>query len=262
MDIKFNDKVVLVTGGSEGIGEATSIAFGKHGAKVGVLGRDREKVRSVVNQIKHEGGEACGLVADVGKVRSIQQAIEKLFATYGRLDIVFANAGMNGVWAPIEELKPTEWEETITTNLTGTFLTLKYAVPYLKKSKGSVVINASVNGTRMFSNTGASAYASTKAAQVAFAKMLALELAPSKVRVNVICPGAIDTSINEKTTHRHIEKIAPKVEFPKGTVPLTKGEPGTSQQVADLVLFLSSEYASHISGTEVWIDGAQSLLQG
>lgn len=262
MEIKFNDKVVLVTGGSDGIGEATAIAFGKCGARVGVLGRDRERVREVVAKIKEDGGEATPLIADVGKPVDIQHAVEKLFSTYGRIDAVFANAGTNGVWSPVEEITPTEWEDTLTTNLTGTFLTIKYAVPYLKKAGGCIVINASVNGTRMFSNAGASAYATTKAGQVALAKMLALELAPSKIRVNVICPGAIDTDITDKTVKRHLEKIKSDVDYGKSEIPLTKGQPGKASQVADLVLFLCSEFASHITGTEVWIDGAQSLLVG
>ena len=106
------------------------------------------------------------------------------------LDIVFANAGINGVWAPIDELQPEEWDRTINTNLRGTYLTLHYAVPHLKRAGGgSIVITASINGTRTFTSAGATAYSSTKAAQVAMAQMLALELGQHRIRVNVICPG-------------------------------------------------------------------------
>ena len=114
----------------------------------------------------------------------------------------------------------------------------------------------------MFSNTGATAYACSKAGQVAFAKMVALELAEHKVRVNVICPGAIETNIDENTEKVELEKVKAPVEFPEGKVPLTGGRPGTAEQVARLVLFLASDESGHITGTEVWIDGAQSLLQG
>ena len=163
----------------------------------------------------------------------------------------------------MEELTPEEWNKTININLTGTFLTVKYAVPYLKKQPGSsVIITSSVNGTRVFSNTGATAYSCTKAAQVAFTKMVALELAEHRVRVNVICPGAIDTSIDENTERRNLEEIKEPVEFPEGKVPLTDGKPGTSEQVAQLVLFLASDASSHITGTEMWIDGGESLLKG
>jgi NAD(P)-dependent dehydrogenase (short-subunit alcohol dehydrogenase family) len=125
-----------------------------------------------------------------------------------------------------------------------------------------VIITSSVNGTRMFSNTGATAYACSKAAQVAFAKMVAVELGPHNVRVNVICPGAIETSIDENTEQRDLEHVMIPVEFPEGKIPLTHGTPGTAEQCAQLVLFLASDASSHVSGTEVWIDGAQSLLQG
>jgi NAD(P)-dependent dehydrogenase (short-subunit alcohol dehydrogenase family) len=192
----------------------------------------------------------------------MEAAIGTIAERWGRLDIVFANAGINGVWAPIEELTADEWDATMAVNLRGTFLTVKYATPLLKRRGGSVIITSSVNGTRMFSNTGATAYACTKAAQVAFAKMLALELAPQQVRVNVICPGAIETSIDENTQKRDLAAVKTPVSFPEGTVPLTHGAPGRAEQVAQLVLFLASGASSHISGSEVWIDGAQSLLQG
>ena len=141
-------------------------------------------------------------------------------------------------------------------------MTVKYAVPYLKRQGGSVIITSSVNGTRVFSNTGATAYSCTKAAQVAFAKMVALELAKHRIRVNVICPGAIETDISENTEQRNLEQIREPVDFPEGKIPLTDGKSGTSEQVAQLVLFLASDASSHISGTEIWIDGTESLLKG
>jgi NAD(P)-dependent dehydrogenase (short-subunit alcohol dehydrogenase family) len=192
----------------------------------------------------------------------MQQAIQQVINQWGRLDIVFANAGINGVWAPLEELEPEEWDKTININLKGTYLTVKYAVPYLKKQGGSVIITSSVNGTRIFSNTGATAYSCTKAAQVAFAKMVALELAKDRIRVNVICPGAIETNIDENTQQRDLDKVREPVSYPQGSIPLTDGKPGSSEQVAQLVLFLASDTSSHITGTEIWIDGAESLLMG
>ncbi|MBZ0310611.1 MAG: SDR family oxidoreductase, partial [Anaerolineae bacterium] len=218
--------------------------------------------QQVVQQIQQAGGEAKALVADISKPEEMQRAVDSLISQWGRLDIVFANAGINGLWAPIEEISPEEWQKTININLNGTFYTVKYATPYLKKQGGAVVITSSVNGTRMFSNTGASAYASTKAAQVAFAKMIALELAKHRVRVNVICPGWIESNIDENTQKKELEEAREPVEFPEGAVPLTDGKPGKAEDVAELVLFLTSDASKHITGTEVWIDGAQSLLQG
>lgn len=255
-------KVALITGAGSGIGKAAALLLAKEGAKIAALGRTEDELQQTVAQISNEGGEAMPVVADVSRADQMQQAIEQVVGRWNTIDIVFANAGINGVWAPLEELKPEEWDTTINVNLRGTFLTVKYAVPYLKRQGGSVIITSSVNGTRIFSNTGATAYSCTKAAQVAFAKMVALELAPHKVRVNVICPGAIETNIDESTEQRDLEHVRLKVKIEDEGMPLTGGEPGTAEDVAQLVLFLASDAAKHITGTEIWIDGAESLIRG
>lgn len=260
--MQLTGKVAFITGAGSGIGEAAALLLAKEGAKIAALDHKQENSEKIVEKIQQAGGVAIPIAADISQPDLMQQAIQKTIAQFGYIDIVFANAGINGVWAPIEELAPEEWNKTINTNLTGTFLTIKYAVPYLKRQGGSVIITSSVNGTRVFSNTGATAYSCTKAAQVALAKMLALELADHRVRVNVICPGAIATNIDQNTEQRDLETVKEPVEFPEGRIPLTDGEPGKALQVAQLVLFLASDAASHISGTEVWIDGAESLLQG
>ena len=260
--MQLKDRIALVTGAGSGIGKASALLMAKEGAKVGILTLKPEEAEETLNEIKSMGGDALALVADVSKPDEIQGAIETLTHHYGRLDIVFANAGINGVWAPIEELAPEEWDKTLSTNLKGTFLTIKYAVPALKKQGGVVLVTSSVNGTRIFSNTGATAYSSSKAGQVAMMKMLALELAPAKIRVNAICPGAIETNIGDSTEKRDLEHIKIPVEFPEGAIPLTHGKPGTAEQVAKLAVFLASDAANHISGVEIWIDGAESLLMG
>ena len=260
--MQLTDRVAIVTGAGSGIGRAAALLLAGEGAKVGALDTDGEDLKKVVAEIERSGGAALPLVADVSSPEQVRAAVERVAGEWGRLDIVFANAGVNGVWAPLEELEPEEWDKTLSVNLKGTYLTVKYAAPYLKKRGGSVVITSSVNGTRMFSNTGATAYACSKAGQVALARMVALELAEHRVRVNVICPGAIETNIDENTERRDLEEVSAPVEFPEGKVPLTRGRPGSAEQVARLVLFLASDASSHISGTEVFIDGAQSLLQG
>ena len=261
--MEFEGKVALVTGGSSGIGRATALRLAQDGCAVGVLARSRDGAEEVAAVIRDRGGRATALVADVAVEDDVKAAVADLVRDQGRLDLVFANAGINGVWAPIDEIAPAEWDRTIATNLRGTFLTLHYAVPHLKRmGGGSVVITASVNGTRIFSNAGATAYSCTKAAQVAMAKMLALELAKFRIRVNVVCPGAIDTEIEGSTTHRDSAVAAEPVDYPAGKIPLTDGEPGTADEVAELVAFLLSDRARHVTGTPVWIDGAESLLVG
>lgn len=258
----MNDRVAFITGGGSGIGAATAKLLAQRGAKVIISGRTKEELDAVVAEIKDEGGEALAVTADISEVDDVKNAYAQIIEKYGRLDIVFANAGVNGTWAPIDELEPDEFRKTVDINLNGTFFTIKYAVPHLREHGGSVVVTSSVNGTRNFVNSGATAYSSTKAAQVAMTKMLALELAKDRIRVNVICPGMIDTQIDENTSRENLERASEPVEYPAGKIPLTDGEPGSSAQVAQLVAFLASDASSHITGTEVWIDGGQSLLQG
>jgi len=261
--MSFAGKVALVTGAGSGIGKATAMRLAGEGCAVGVLTHSPDDAAEMAKAIGDAGGRALALTADVADDDAMKAAIDDLVREFGRLDFLFANAGINGVWAPIDEITPAEWDKTIATNLRGTFLTLHHGVPHLKQAGGgAVVITASVNGTRIFSNAGATAYSCTKAAQVAMAKMQALELAKHRIRVNVVCPGAITTNIENSTEKRDSDEAGEPVDFPEGKIPLTDGEPGTADEVADLVVFLLSDRARHITGTPVWIDGAESLLMG
>lgn len=255
-------KVAFITGAGSGIGRAAAELIARDGAKVALVSRDPDELRAVEEAIRRQGGEAISCGCDVSVESDVEGAVRATVEKWGRLDLVFANAGINGTWAPIDKITIDEWDQVMAVNLRGTFLTARYTVPHLKKQGGSIVITSSVNGTRMFSNVGASAYATTKAGQVAFAKMLALELGGDKVRVNVICPGWIKTNIDQNTDKSKLDDDQKLAEYPEGVVPLTKGGPGSPEQVAELVKFLFSDASSHISGTEIWIDGAQSLLQG
>lgn len=255
-------KVALITGAGSGIGKATAVLLAKQGVRVAVLSHTAVEIEQTASEIQRGGGEAFSLVADTGHDDQMRQAVKQIIDRWQRLDIVFANAGINGTWAPLEELSIDDWNRTINSNLTGTFLTIKYAAPHLKRRGGSIVVTSSINGTRVFSNTGATAYSTSKAGQVAMTKMLAVELAPHNIRVNVICPGKTETEIQENTQPENLEKVKFPVQYPKGNIPLGDGKPATAEQTAELVQFLVSDAASHITGTEVWIDGGSSLIQG
>jgi NAD(P)-dependent dehydrogenase (short-subunit alcohol dehydrogenase family) len=258
---QLEGKVAVITGASSGIGKAAAIKLAEEGARIALVDIKEENARKVKEQVEEKGSSAIILECDISKPEEVEETYKKAAETFGKVDIVFANAGINGVISPIEDLSPEDWDNTITTNLKGTFLTVKYAIPYLKKNGGSVIITSSINGNRIYKNFGFSAYSTSKIGQTGFGKMAALELAQYKIRVNIICPGAIDTNIDKNTfpEEENLEKIKIPVEYPEGNQPLENGS-GKPEQVADLVFFLSSDLSSHITGTEVYIDGAESLL--
>ncbi|WP_117193206.1 SDR family oxidoreductase [Rhizobium terrae] len=258
---EFKSQVALVTGAGSGIGKAAALKLAAEGVRVGVLGHTRSEVDKTAREIENAGGKALVLEADVSNATQMQNAVDRLAGEFGRLDVVVANAGINGVWAPIDDLKPDEFDRTIAVNLRGTYLTFHAAVPHLKKNGGSIVVVSSINGNRTFTTPGATAYVATKAAQVAIVQQLALELGRHGIRVNAVCPGAIDTSINDNTTVRGKRETAVPVKFPEGDIPITGGKAGTSEDVADVILFLASDRSRHITGTPIFVDGGQGLLR-
>ena len=258
----FTGKVAFITGAGSGIGKATAVLLAQQGARVAALSDTTEEIQQTVNEIQRNGKEGMAVTADIGQEDQVQRAVQQVIDRWKRIDIVFANAGINGAWAPIDELPLQDWSNTINTNLTGNFLTIKHTVPHLKKQGGSIIITSSVNGTRVFSNTGATAYAVTKAGLDVMTKMLAVELGPHNIRVNVVCPGQTETEIQDNTFQKDLDHIKFPVQYPKGRIPLDGGKPATAADVAQVVMFLASDAASQITGTEVWIDGGSSLVTG
>lgn len=260
--MQFRDTVALVTGAGSGIGKATAVLLAKEGSFVGLLGRSEDELIETLDEIRSGGGDGMVLKADISDMEDMRIATDQLFRVHGRLDIVVANAGVNGVWAPIDDLQPYEWDRTIAINLRGTYLTLHHTVPKLKQGGGgAIVVVSSINGTRTFTSPGATAYSATKAGQLAMVQQLALELGPHNIRINAVCPGKIDTEISDNTSQRGKEETEIPVIWPEGDIPLGQGEPGTAEEVAEVIAFLASAGARHVTGSPIWIDGGQSLLR-
>ncbi len=257
----LDGKVALVTGAASGIGQGTALRFAEEGASVCLADVQDDDGEATRKQIEAKGGKAIYIHTDVSDPAQVEAAVKKAVDTFGKLDVVFANAGINGVWSPIEELQPDEWDKTLDINLKGTYLTVHYAIPHLKAAGGgSIIITSSVNGNRTFSTAGASAYSSSKAGQVAFMKMAALELGRYNIRVNAVCPGAIHTHIDERTFKRDTEEVEVKVEMPEGQ-PFLNGGQGEPADVANTCVFLASSLAHHVSGVDIYVDGGASLLR-
>jgi NAD(P)-dependent dehydrogenase (short-subunit alcohol dehydrogenase family) len=259
--LRLDGKVALVTGGGSGIGEGAARAFAQAGAAVAVVDLRPEPAEAVAQAIRAEGGRAMAVRADVSQEDQIAAAVVQTVREFGGLHVVFANAGINGMQTPIEEMTLDEWHQTIETNLTGTFLTVKHAIPPLRQAGGgSIIITASVNGNTIWSLPGYSAYSTSKAGQSAFAKMAAGELARWGIRVNSILPGGVATNIRERTYRRNLEAVTYEVQLPRPFPPLT-GRPATPAEIAELVLFLASDASRYVTGGAFLIDGGASLLR-
>jgi NAD(P)-dependent dehydrogenase (short-subunit alcohol dehydrogenase family) len=254
--MQLANKVALITGAGSGIGHATAILFAAQGAKIVAIDVSDEAVAETVAQIEKIGGQTLAIAADVSDPQAMQDAIKAAIDKFGGLDIVYANAGINGVWTPIEQLEPEEWDRTFDINLKGTFLTIKYAYPHLKERGGAIIVTSSINGTREFKGERI-AYSCTKAGQVILVKSLAVEFGKNNVRINAICPGGIQTNIGQNTEQRDTQDVGLPVQYPEGRQPLNEGK---AAHVAQLALFLASDAAMHISGTEVFIDGGETLV--
>lgn len=257
--MKLSNKVALITGSGSGMGRASAILFCQEGARISIVDVDRKGGEQTVELVKQKGGDAIFIQADVSKASDVERMIKATVDTYGRLDILFNNAGIPMSFTPVEEVKEELWDKIININIKGIFLGCKYAVPIMKKQGGGVIINtASISGVRP--RPGLSAYSTSKAAAIMLTKALAIELAPSKIRVNCINPVAAETPMLAKFI---ADGGAKGEQFETGrkrfmdTVPL--GRLATPEDVAYVALFLASEKASLITGASFDVDGGRGI---
>ena len=255
-------RVALVTGGGSGIGEAVARLLAARGARVAVVDREADRAEAVAVAIRDQGGTALGHPADVSEAPAVDAAFSAAEAAWGRLDLVCAGAGVNGVWAPLEELEPEEWDHTLAVNLRGAFLTIRRAVaPLRRQGGGAIVVISSNNGPRINSFPGTTAYSCSKEAQLRLVKKTAHELGPDGIRVNAVLPGGVRTRLGENTSQRGIASLRQRLPGQeKRGRPLGSGGPVTPEKIARPIVFLLSDWAEHVTGAELVVDGGASLV--
>jgi NAD(P)-dependent dehydrogenase (short-subunit alcohol dehydrogenase family) len=243
----FAGKVVLITGATSGIGETTAQAFAKEGASVFFCGRRQNLGAKVEREIRAMGGEVTYMRADVRQAEEVKVFVDACVAKYGRLDIAFNNAGIDYPPKPIAETEIVEFDDLLNTHVRGIFLSMKYEIPHIQKVGGGAIINmASIGGHRAFPNIVG--YGASKAAVIHMSKSAAQEYGKT-IRVNVISPGAIDTAMLDRV------KRDWKVTEEQLLAPYPIKRPGTTAEVANLVLWLASDAAAYVSGANLGIDG-------
>lgn len=252
---EMTGKVALITGASSGIGSATAEAFAARGAKVVLAARREAELAGVASGIQARGGSATFVVTDVATAGDVQHAVAQALDTYGRLDYAVNNAGIEGRIAPIVELTEEEWDRTLDTNLKSAFLCVQQeARAMLAAGRGGAIVNVgSINSFLGF--PGGSAYVASKHGLIGLTSTASAELAPRGIRVNLICPGIIDTPM-----HRRARKLLGDALYDQflGQRVHTR-RAGKAEEIAKAILFLCSDEASYITGTTLTPDGGLHL---
>lgn len=246
-DLRFNNKVILITGAGTGIGKAAAQRLAREGARLVLVGRRTEPLETLAAELGAAGGQALPIACDIGDRASVESMVERIESGFGRLDGIFANAGALGDFAPLAETDASAFAQLLQTNLVGTFQTLRHCLPLL--DGGAILINASWTAVGVMPGTGA--YAATKGALLPMMRTLAVELGPRNIRVNAINPGIILTPMAEKA-------LAPELAARLAShTPL--GRNGTPQDISGTVAWLLSDDAAFVTGQEVNVDGGYTI---
>jgi NAD(P)-dependent dehydrogenase (short-subunit alcohol dehydrogenase family) len=248
MSTELRGKVAIVTGGTSGIGRETAVLFAKAGAKVVVAGRRDREGKETIDLLRTAGGDGLFVKTDVSRAADLEALVRKTVEKFGRLDIAFNNAGIEGNWIPIAEQPEEDWDQTIAINLKGMWLSLKYEIQQmLKQGGGGAIVNmASVAG--LIGSAGAATYIASKHGVMGLTKAAALETAKNGIRINVVCPAVIETPMGERLFGTPEAR-----KFALGLHPL--GRFGTPTEVAEAVLWMCSDKAAFMTGQSLVLDG-------
>ncbi len=253
--MSMNEKVALITGASSGIGRATAAAFAAKGASVVLAARRQNELDSLVAEIEAAGGKATAIKTDVSNAQDVEQMVAHALAKFGRLDYAVNNAGIEGRIANIVDLQEDDWDKVLDINLKGNYLCLKYeARAMIDGGRGGAIVNVgSVNSFLGF-GSGA-AYVASKHGQVGLTTSASAELAPQGIRVNIVCPGFVDTPMHHRIRGVVGDEIYDDVMVPQVHVRRV----GKPEEIASSILYLCSDEASYITGTTLTPDGGFTM---
>jgi len=249
--MRLKDKVILITGSGSGIGKSSALLFAKEGATVIVNDLLEEKGNQTLKEITQSGGEAIFIEADVTSSASVQSMIEAVINKYGRIDVLFNNAGISDVGA-LHEVEPDIWDKMMNVNVKGVYLPSKYAIPYMMERKSGSIINMSSCVAEMGLAKRAS-YSATKGAILALTKSMQVDYASYNIRVNALMPGTIFTPFVEN--YLKISYDDPEMAIEKIKTRQLSGELGMPEDVANAALFLASDESKFMMGSPLYIDG-------
>jgi len=249
--LRLADKVTLITGSGSGIGQSTALRFAAEGASVIVNDLDETKGQETVAQIHSAGGKAVCIQADVTNPASVQQMVEKALEIYGRIDVLFNNAGISGVGA-LHEVEPDQWDRVMNVNIRGVYLPSKYVLPHMMERKSGSIINMSSCIAEIGLARRAS-YAATKGAVLALTKSMQVDYASYGIRVNALLPGTIFTPFVEQYLKNSYDD--PEMAISTIKTRQLSGDLGRPEDVANAALFLASDESKFMMGSPLYIDG-------
>lgn len=248
--MKLKGRVSIITGGTSGIGRATALLFAREGAKVVVAGRSASRGKEVVEAIRKEHGEAMFVKTDVSKSSDVRRLVDTTLKEFGKIDVLFNNAALSPVGTVLDTSEE-EWSDVIGTNMTGTFLCTKYVLPHMiKRKRGAIINTGSINSLMAMKKEAA--YDASKGGVLMLTRAVAMDFAEFNIRVNCICPGAIDTPMLRDILSQTPDPVAAEASLVKQHA---LGRIGSPNEVAQMALFLASDDSSFVTGAAMPVDG-------